>query len=222
MESMQTSVSTSALVRLPRANGHHEPTRPAWYKQAKAQPRAYLCKSLKTPNKWRTKISHRIWSTGIRSRIFPPSRYSTGRSLRGKKRRNCWRPRLDGWRVPDGGSKVTDGGWRRLDDVWTVTDGGWRGTDSSLTTTTAVSRGSTKKHTWACRRTALYLYNLYNGAIFAAVIELPHAQRDPPVCEHVMPWRPSSARWVVMPTSTPHLKSAVVAGIRGGTSGCTP
>ena len=58
--SMQTPVCTSAFLQLPGETDYHKPTPLAWYKWAKAQPNEYLCKSLKTPNKLRAKISHRI------------------------------------------------------------------------------------------------------------------------------------------------------------------
>ena len=62
---MQTPVCTSALLPLPQETKYHEPNPLAWYNSAKAQPNAYLCKSLKTPNKLRTKSSHRICDAEI-------------------------------------------------------------------------------------------------------------------------------------------------------------
>ena len=41
-------------------------------KWAKVEPNVYLCESLKTPNKWRTKISHRICDAEIQPCIISP------------------------------------------------------------------------------------------------------------------------------------------------------
>ena len=50
-----------------------QPSPLARYKGAKAQPNIYPCKSLKPPDKLRTKILHRIRSTECTPEIPPPS-----------------------------------------------------------------------------------------------------------------------------------------------------
>ena len=51
---------------------HHKPNPLAWYNRVKAQPNVHLCKTLKTPSKLRTTISHRICSTETVGRLFYP------------------------------------------------------------------------------------------------------------------------------------------------------